>query len=118
MKFGQISIVFMQGTSINSYLPLFQELFGKPINYYQNYNATEGYFGLQQCNEDKDMLLMLDYGIYYEFIKKEDWHNAQPNTISLEDVELNEPYEMVITTNGGLWRYRTKDTIFYPNLSI
>ncbi|MEC7005017.1 MAG: GH3 auxin-responsive promoter family protein [Bacteroidota bacterium] len=101
------------GTSINSYLPLFQELFGKPINYYQNYNATEGYFGLQQCNEDKDMLLMLDYGIYYEFIKKEDWHNAQPNTISLEDVELNEPYEMVITTNGGLWRYRTKDTILF-----
>ena len=59
------------------------------------------------------MLLMLDYGIYYEFIKKEDWHDDQPNTISLLDVKLNEPYEMVITTNGGLWRYRTKDTILF-----
>ena len=101
------------GTSINSYLSLFQELFGKPVNYYQNYNATEGYFGLQQNNDDRDMLLMLDYGIYYEFIKKEGWKNDQPNTISLEDVEINEPYEMVITTNGGLWRYRIKDTILF-----
>ena len=59
------------------------------------------------------MLLMLDYGIYYEFIKKEDWESKQPNTLSLEEVSLNEPYEMVITTNAGLWRYRLEDTIMF-----
>ena len=52
---------------------MFNAVLGKPIQYYQNYNATEGYFGLQNENGVNDMLLMLDYGIYFEFIKKEDW---------------------------------------------
>ena len=61
------------GLNIEPYKKSFQSISKKNINYYQNYNATEGFFGLQQNNNDKDMLLMLDYGIYYEFISKKNW---------------------------------------------
>ncbi len=105
------------GLSIEPYKESFQSISQKNIKYYQNYNATEGFFGLQYNNSDKDMLLMLDYGIYYEFIKKEDWFKSQPKTLSLEEVELNEPYEIVVTTNGGLWRYRLEDTIIFTSLN-
>ena len=94
---------------------MFNAVLGKPIQYYQNYNATEGYFGLQNENGVNDMLLMLDYGIYFEFIKKEDWSADQPKTLNLSEVAIGEPYEMVISTNGGLWRYRLKDTICFTN---
>ena len=90
----------------------------KNINYYQNYNATEGFFGLQHNNNDEDMLLMLDYGIYYEFISKENWFKSQPQTLSLDEVDLNQPYEIVVTTNGGLWRYRLEDTIVFTFKSV
>ena len=103
------------GLNIEPYKNSFHKVFNKNINFYQNYNATEGFFGLQQKNNDKDMLLMLDYGIYYEFIAKKHWHEKQPKTIGLEDVELLKPYEVVISTNGGLWRYRLSDTVEFTS---
>lgn len=103
------------GLNIEPYKDSFYKVFNKNINFYQNYNATEGFFGLQQKNNDKDMLLMLDYGIYYEFIAKKHWHEKQPKTIGLEDVELLKPYEVVISTNGGLWRYRLRDTVEFTS---
>ena len=101
------------GVNIGPYKNNFNDIFDKKINFYQNYNATEGFFGLQSENNSDDMLLMLDYGIYYEFISKKDWSKEQPTTLSLEEINLNEPYEMVISTNGGLWRYRLQDTIIF-----
>ena len=108
-------LFFHGGVCIDPYIPMFNAVLGKPIQYYQNYNATEGYFGLQNENGVNDMLLMLDYGIYFEFIKKEDWSADQPKTLDLSEVAIGEPYEMVISTNGGLWRYRLKDTICFTN---
>ena len=105
------------GMNIAPYKKNFQSISTKKINFYQNYNATEGFFGLQSENDADDMLLMLDYGIYYEFISKDNWEEDQPLTLSLEDVELNTPYEVVISTNGGLWRYRLEDTVIFTSIN-
>lgn len=103
------------GLNIDPYKESFRAISQKKLNYYQNYNATEGFFGLQHCNNDEDMLLMLDYGIYYEFISKENWFKSQPKTLGLDEVEMNRPYEIVVSTNGGLWRYRLEDTIIFTS---
>jgi len=105
------------GVNIDPYKNNFKDFFKNKVNFYQNYNATEGFFGLQNNNNSKDMLLMLDYGIYYEFIEKKDWNEEQPKTLALDEVNLNEPYELVISTNGGLWRYRLEDTIIFTSKS-
>jgi hypothetical protein len=86
------------------------------MNYVETYNASEGFFGIQDQNEADDMLLMLDYGIYYEFIPMEHFNDENPIAIGLEDVELNKNYALVISTNGGLWRYVVGDTIQFTNL--
>ena len=105
------------GMNIAPYKKNFESISSKKINFYQNYNATEGFFGLQSENDADDMLLMLDYGIYYEFISKDNWKEDQPFTLSLEDVELNTPYEVVISSNGGLWRYRLEDTVIFTSIN-
>ena len=86
------------------------------MNYYENYNASEGFFGLQDQSEKEEMLLMLDYGVFYEFIKKEYINLQNPKTITLQDVELNQNYVIVISTNAGLWRYVIGDTIQFTSL--
>jgi len=87
------------------------------LNYYQTYNASEGFFSLQNENKADDMLLMLDYGIFYEFIPMNEFDGTNSNAISLEEVELNKNYAIVISTNGGLWRYLVGDTIKFTSLS-
>jgi hypothetical protein len=81
------------------------------MNYMETYNASEGFFAIQDNPESDDMLLMLDYGIYYEFIPMEDFHKENRPVLSLDEVEPGKNYAMVITTNGGLWRYLIGDTI-------
>jgi hypothetical protein len=77
----------------------------------ETYNASEGFFGIQDDPDKKDMLLMLDYGIYYEFIPMDEFRSDCMNAITLEDVEIGKNYAMLISTNGGLWRYLIGDTI-------
>lgn len=81
------------------------------MHYVETYNASEGFFGIQDDPEKHDMLLMLDYGIYYEFIPMDEFRSDNLNAVSLEDVEIGRNYAMVITTNGGLWRYLIGDTV-------
>lgn len=83
------------------------------MHYVETYNASEGFFGIQDEPEQKDMLLMLDYGIYYEFIPMDEFRSNRLNAIALEDIEIGKDYAMVITTNGGLWRYMIGDTICF-----
>ncbi len=85
------------------------------MNYLETYNASEGFFGIQDDPFDDSMLLMLDYGIYYEFIPLEYIDDEHPKVIRLEDVELYKNYAIIITTNGGLWRYQIGDTIFFTS---
>ncbi len=81
------------------------------MNYMETYNASEGFFAIQDTPESNDMLLMLDYGIYYEFIPMEDFHKEDRPVLSLDEIELEKNYAMVISTNGGLWRYLIGDTV-------
>ncbi len=86
------------------------------MNYLESYNASEGYFGIQDDLSTDDMLLMLDYGIFYEFVKIEDINSDHPEALTVADVEKGVNYAMVISTNGGLWRYMIGDTIMFTGL--
>lgn len=81
------------------------------MHYLETYNASEGFFGIQTNEHLDDMLLMLDYGIYYEFIPMSEFGKENPKVLGLEEVELDENYAMVISTNAGLWRYIIGDTV-------
>ena len=87
------------------------------MNFMETYNASEGFFGIQDNALSDDMLLMLDYGIFYEFIPMEEWDHENPQTLTLQEVEVNQPYAVVISTNGGLWRYNIGDTVRFTSLS-
>jgi len=89
---------------------------GNGMNYLETYSASEGFFGVQDQKGISDMLLMLDYGIYYEFIPMEELEKDHPNTLSLEQVEVGKNYALVISTNAGLWRYKIGDTIQFTSI--
>ena len=104
------------GISFIPYKEQYKQLIGKDIRYYEIYNASEGFFGIQDRFGSDEMLLMLDYGIFYEFIPMEVFGTENARAIPLEEVELNKNYAVVITTNGGLWRYLIGDTIKFTSL--
>jgi len=81
------------------------------VSYRQVYNASEGYFGTQIHDGDDDMLLLLDNGVYYEFLPVSEWNVDRPRTLQLHEIELGVTYALVISTNSGLWRYQIGDTI-------
>lgn len=86
------------------------------MNYLETYNASEGFFAIQDDLEDDSMLLMLDYGIFYEFVPLDELDNEQPQALTIGEVELHKNYAIVITTNAGLWRYMIGDTIRFTSL--
>ena len=88
----------------------------KNMYYLELYNASEGFFGIQDQTNIHEMLLMLDYGIYYEFLPIENIGEDNPKTLELSEVELNKNYALIISTNAGLWRYMIGDTIKFTNL--
>jgi hypothetical protein len=106
------------GVAFGPYRDLFKSLIpSSKMNYMEVFNASEGFFGIQDRLDHDDMLLMLDYGIYYEFMPLAEIEKEFPNTLSLEEVQLNTPYAMVISTNAGLWRYSIGDTIKFTSLN-
>lgn len=82
----------------------------------ETYNASEGFFGLQDDPADPSLLMMPDYGIFYEFIPMNEVGSAHPTVLPLESVETGKNYAMVITTSGGLWRYQIGDTVRFTSL--
>lgn len=114
----QLEVFFHGAVAFGPYRKLFQQLIpSSRMNYMDTYNASEGFFGLQDQKNSEDLLLMLDYGIFYEFIPMGEWENEHPKVIPLEEVELGKNYAMVITTNAGLWRYKIGDTVIFRSLS-
>ncbi|MEJ5052927.1 GH3 auxin-responsive promoter family protein [Sphingobacterium sp. MYb382] len=106
------------GVSFKPYREQFKQLIPSDEMYYlENYNASEGYFGLQDQSDSEDLLLMLDYGIYYEFLPMENIDDERPHTLALHEVELGKNYALIISTNAGLWRYKIGDTIKFTSLS-
>ena len=113
-----VEVYFHGGVSFDPYRAPYQKLFPKEsFKYYEIYNASEGFFALQDLNNSDELLLMLDYGIFYEFIPMDSFGQENPRIISLKDVELHKNYALVITTNSGLWRYIIGDTIRFTSLS-
>lgn len=109
--------LFMHGgVSFTPYKEQFQKLIGKNINYLELYNASEGFFAAQDIPGEEEMLLFTDHGIFIEFMPVSEYGKKDPETISLQDVELGKNYAPVISTNGGLWRYLLGDTIQFTSL--
>ncbi len=109
--------LFMHGgVSFTPYRDQFHKLIpSEKMNYLEVYNASEGHFAIQDEPSKDDMLLMLDYGIFYEFIPVEDVHSSNPRAVTIENVETGVNYAMVISTNGGLWRYMIGDTVIFTS---
>tara|TARA_R110001583_G_scaffold50469_5_gene157540 strand:+ start:7903 stop:9423 length:1521 start_codon:yes stop_codon:yes gene_type:complete len=113
-----LEVYFHGGVNFNPYREQFKKLIPKEsFKYYEIYNASEGFFAIQDQNDSLDMLLMLDYGIFYEFISMEHFNGENSEAIQLSEVKLNTNYAMVITTNGGLWRYLIGDTLKFTSLN-
>jgi hypothetical protein len=113
-----LEVYFHGGVSFTPYQHLFENLFdNSQVAYMQLYSASEGFFGIQDEKVSNEMLLMLDYGIYYEFILVTDLNESNPKTYNLSEVQLHKNYSLLITTNAGLWRYQLGDTIQFTNLS-
>lgn len=107
-----LEVFFHGGIAFTPYRELYRSLIRSPrMHYMETYNASEGFFGLQSDLADPTMLLMLDYGVFYEFIPLEDVGKEQPQVVPLWEVETNRNYAIVITTSCGLWRYQIGDTV-------
>jgi len=107
------------GVSFEPYKEQFKKLIPfDNMNYVETYNASEGFFGIQDDFKINELLLMLDYGVFYEFIPMDCFDGLDSKTvISLKDVELGENYALVISTNAGLWRYVIGDTIKFTSIT-
>lgn len=105
--------LFMHGgVSFEPYKEQYRRMFPTDqVNYLETYNASEGFFGITDVKGSADLLLMLDYGIFFEFIPTGELHREQPPTKLLHEVEAGQEYALVISTNAGLWRYMPGDTV-------
>ena len=111
-----LEVFFHGAVAFAPYRKLFQTLIpSDKMQYWETYNASEGFFGIQDQKNSEEMLLMLDYGIFYEFIPTEEIDSDNPRVIRLSDVEPDKNYAMVISTNSGLWRYNIGDTIKFTS---
>ncbi|MBA4055900.1 MAG: hypothetical protein C0490_14395, partial [Marivirga sp.] len=111
-----LEVFFHGAVAFAPYRSLFQSLIpSEKMQYWETYNASEGFFGIQDQKNSEELLLMLDYGIFYEFIPTEEIEAENPRAIRLSDVELDKNYAMVISTNSGLWRYNIGDTIKFTS---
>jgi len=113
-----IEVYFHGGVSFEPYRSQYQNILPKDdFKYYEIYNASEGFFAIQDSNYSNELLLMLDYGIFYEFIPMDTFGTDRQRVIPLSEVELNKNYAVVITTNAGLWRYLVGDTVRFTSIS-
>ena len=113
-----LEVYFHGGVSFEPYREQYQKLLPKTdFKYYEIYNASEGFFAIQDLNDSNDLLLMLDYGIFYEFIPMDTFGKTNQKVLQLDEVQLDKNYALVITTNSGLWRYLIGDTIRFTSLS-
>jgi len=102
------------GVGFEPYRQTFRELIpSNDFAYQEIYNASEGYFGAQCDLGTKDMLLLTDNGVFYEFVPMDEWEKDHPKTIQLHDVEIGKVYAILISANNGLWRYQPGDTVCF-----
>lgn len=113
-----LEVYFHGGVSFDPYRDQYQNIIpNHNFKYYEIYNASEGFFAIQDQNNSSELLLMLDYGIFYEFIPMDTYGTPNQKIIPLNAVELNKNYAVIITTNAGLWRYKIGDTVRFTAIS-
>ncbi|CAI8392734.1 MAG: Uncharacterised protein [Flavobacteriaceae bacterium] len=113
-----LEVYFHGGVNFDPYIEQYNAILPKEnFRYYEIYNASEGFFAIQDRNANKELLLMLDYGIFYEFIPMDTYGSASQKVIPLGEVEVAKNYAIVITTNAGLWRYKIGDTVRFTSIS-
>ncbi|WP_375585152.1 GH3 auxin-responsive promoter family protein [Cyclobacterium xiamenense] len=111
-----LEVFFHGAVAFGPYRNLFQQLVpSDDMHYMETYNASEGFFGIQDQTDSDELLLMLDYGVFYEFIPMEDLEAEHPTVIPLDAVKTGKNYAMLITTNAGLWRYKIGDTVKFTS---
>lgn len=112
----QIEVFFHGGVSFTPFKEQYEKIIqSSRMRYWETYNASEGFFGVQFSPNSKDMLLMLDNEVYYEFLPSEEWDKDEPRAVPLEGVEVGKQYSILITTSGGLWRYKLGDTLTFTS---
>ena len=111
-----LEVFFHGGIAFTPYRSQYEQLItSSKMHYMETYNASEGFFGIQYDPTDRSMLLMLDYGVFYEFIPLEEVGRPDATVVPLEGVEIGRNYAMVITTSCGLWRYMIGDTVEFTS---
>ena len=111
-----LEVFFHGGIAFTPYRSQYEQLITSPnMHYMETYNASEGFFGIQNDTTDKSMLLMLDYDVFYEFIPMDEFDNDNPTIVPLEGIEVGKNYAMLITTSCGLWRYMIGDTVSFTS---
>lgn len=111
-----LEVFFHGGVAFTPYREQYKQVIhSSKMHYMETYNASEGYFGTQNDLSDPSMLLMIDYGIFYEFVALEEVGQENPKAYCLEEVELDKNYAMVISTSSGLWRYMIGDTVKFTS---
>lgn len=111
-----IEVFFHGGVAFTPYRKQYEQIItSSNMHYMETYNASEGFFGLQSEPDDPAMMLMLDYGVFYEFIPMDEFENENPTVVPLWGVETGKNYAMVISTSCGLWRYVIGDTIQFTS---
>lgn len=115
---NNLEVYFHGGVSFTPYKEQYEKLLpNSDFKYYEIYNASEGFFAIQDRNNSDELLLMLDYGIFYEFIPMDTYNELNPKAIPLSEVEVDKNYAVVITTNAGLWRYKIGDTVRFTSVN-
>lgn len=114
--FKNFNLFIYGGVNYEPYRSKFEKLIGRKVDSIELYPASEGFFAYQDTRNEKGMLLLLDSGIFYEFVKASDFFEENPKRLTLKDVELGVNYVMIISTNAGLWGYNIGDTIQFTSL--
>ena len=115
--FPNFSLFVFGGVNYEPYRKKFEELIGKKVDSLELYPASEGFIAFQDKPNEKGLLLLLDYGIFYEFIPADEFYDEKPTRISLKDVKLGVNYVIILNTNAGLWGYNIGDTVQFTSLA-
>lgn len=114
--FKNFNLFIFGGVNFEPYRAKFENLIGRKVDSIELYPASEGFFAFQDKQKDRGMLLQLDSGIFYEFIKADNFFDNHPKRLTLKEVEIGENYVMIISTNAGLWGYNIGDTVQFTSI--
>ncbi|MNK55509.1 GH3 auxin-responsive promoter [compost metagenome] len=115
--FKNFNLFIYGGVNYEPYRAKFEQMIGKKVDSIELFPASEGFFAYQDSQKEKGMLLLLNSGIFYEFIKADEFFNKNPKVYTIGEVELGVNYVLIISTNAGLWRYNIGDTVQFTSLT-